>query len=147
MQHIRQDVPCDSITGAGSSIKGEKMSMNPDVKAKWLEALRSGKYRQGGGFLKINGKNGAEDRFCCLGVLCELAVEAGVTERLSEGYETRYGVSGDDTNTAVLPGHVRQWAGLDSHAGSYGNGDRSLTGDNDGGVPFNDIADIIEKHF
>jgi hypothetical protein len=122
------------------------MSMNPDVKAKWTTALRSGKYRQGHGFLRVKGQNGADDRFCCLGVLCELAVEAGVTKQLNSGYETRYGVSGD-SNTAVLPGHVRQWAGMDSHAGSYDNGDRSLTGDNDGGVPFSDIADIIEKNF
>lgn len=33
---------------------------------KWVEALRSGNYRQGTGFLK----NG--DRFCCLGVMCDI---------------------------------------------------------------------------
>jgi hypothetical protein len=120
--------------------------MNQNVKAKWTTALRSGKYQQGHGFLKINGKNGDEDRFCCLGVLCELAVEAGVTGRMGEGYNTRYG-KGYDTNASVLPAHVRNWAGMDSHAGSYDYGQQSLTGANDGGLSFSEIADIIEKEF
>lgn len=34
----------------------------------WLLALRSGKYKQGGGFLKS-----MNNEFCCLGVACELA--------------------------------------------------------------------------
>lgn len=39
--------------------------MDADIKKKWIEALRSGKYKQGIGFLNNNGK------YCCLGVLCE----------------------------------------------------------------------------
>lgn len=121
--------------------------MNKEIKAQWLTALRSGEYKQGSGFLRIVGQNGTENRFCCLGVLCDLAVKAGVTEVLTERYETRYGKDGD-TNTAVLPGHVREWAGLDTHAGSYGaEKSYSLTGDNDGGMTFSEIADVIEKEF
>lgn len=41
--------------------------MNKEVKTKWLEALRSGKYKQGQGCLAFNGK------FCCLGVLCDIS--------------------------------------------------------------------------
>lgn len=41
--------------------------MDANLKAKWVEALRSGKYEQGELFLRKNGKH------CCLGVLCELA--------------------------------------------------------------------------
>lgn len=37
--------------------------MDPELKAKWLEALRSGKYEQGRGSLCYDGKH------CCLGVL------------------------------------------------------------------------------
>jgi len=43
--------------------------MNQEVKAKWVEALRSGKYKQGRKTLKHAG------RYCCLGVLCEVAGE------------------------------------------------------------------------
>lgn len=41
--------------------------MNPELKEKWLEALRSGKYEQGQGRLACEG------HFCCLGVLVEVA--------------------------------------------------------------------------
>lgn len=39
--------------------------MNPELKAKWVAALRSGKYNQGTGCLYSNFKN----VYCCLGVL------------------------------------------------------------------------------
>ena len=38
--------------------------MNPEWKAKWLVALRSGKYKQGNGILLDD-----EGGYCCLGVL------------------------------------------------------------------------------
>ena len=41
--------------------------MNKEIKQKWIEALRSGKYKQTRG--KLKGRNGA---FCCLGVLCDI---------------------------------------------------------------------------
>ena len=46
------------------------MAMNPEVKAAWLEALRSGEYEQGKEFLcrVLFGKK----RYCCLGVLTEV---------------------------------------------------------------------------
>lgn len=47
--------------------------MNPEIKAKWVEALRSGKYQQG----RMALKNG--DNFCCLGVLCDLYDSSGWT--------------------------------------------------------------------
>lgn len=43
------------------------MSMNPELKAKWVAALRSGEYRQ------VSGRLRKGDGFCCLGVLCTVA--------------------------------------------------------------------------
>jgi hypothetical protein len=40
--------------------------MDTDLKAKWVSALRSGKYKQGTQYLY----NDNENSFCCLGVLC-----------------------------------------------------------------------------
>ena len=40
--------------------------MDKKLKRKWLEALRSGKYKQGNTFLNRNNK------FCCLGVLADI---------------------------------------------------------------------------
>lgn len=44
--------------------------MTPELKAKWVEALRSGEYKQTAGIMHSD-ENG-EDSFCCLGVLCEV---------------------------------------------------------------------------
>ena len=43
--------------------------MNATIKAKWVEALRSGKYKQGIGRLYRPESN----EYCCLGVLCRVA--------------------------------------------------------------------------
>jgi hypothetical protein len=43
--------------------------MNPVVKEKWITALKSGKYQQGRGQLRS-----FNDKFCCLGVLCDILV-------------------------------------------------------------------------
>ena len=39
-----------------------------EIIAKWVEALRSDRYEQGRGFLCKN------DKYCCLGVLCDLVL-------------------------------------------------------------------------
>lgn len=54
--------------------------MDKEVKAKWLIALRSGKYKQGMGCLK-NKTTGT--KYCCLGVLIEVTVPERFT---NEGY-------------------------------------------------------------
>lgn len=62
--------------------------MDAQLKAKWVEALRSGKYRQGRSTLKHSGS------FCCLGVLCDVAdiavddadVAYPALEKLTGGY-------------------------------------------------------------
>lgn len=41
--------------------------MNQEIKKKWLEALRSGKYKQGAGYLRRR-----DESYCCLGVLCDI---------------------------------------------------------------------------
>jgi len=89
------------------------MTMNPTIKARWITALRSGKYTQGRGALTTLTKDEKRKRRdCCLGVLCDLAVRAGVIpapvpELLSK--KLRYG-----NRSGILPSSVVQWAGLDS---------------------------------
>jgi len=67
--------------------------MNADVKALWVAALRSGDYTQAKRYLRPH------DGHCCLGVLCEVAVTAGVY------------VPAEWTEFALLPNEVRDWAG------------------------------------
>ena len=53
--------------------------MTPELRRKWVEALESGKYKQGNanllkyGFDSETGKTDFEaPRYCCLGVLCDV---------------------------------------------------------------------------
>ena len=53
--------------------------MDRTIRDKWVAALRSGKYKQGRGALRVAGGSynheapeSNEDRFCCLGVLCDV---------------------------------------------------------------------------
>lgn len=47
--------------------------MNPEVKAEWLAALRSGAYKQAQARL-FDPETGG---YCCLGVLCDIAEKRG----------------------------------------------------------------------
>ena len=105
------------------------------VAKQWVEALRSGKIKQSQGHLAEG------DGRCCLGVLCDLAIKAGVIPRYSP-------------SSCFLPQEVTDWAGLNGRDGSYErNGAQfTLAEDNDGnkhagiaGKTFAEIADIIES--
>ena len=130
--------------------------MNQEIKAQWVQALRSGEYEQGKSALHIISGDG-KHTYCCLGVLCELAVKAGVAEVISTERSfipgdslVRYGSrvdiekSSNWSQIAILPDSVMRWAGLrDEHGWTQPNGD-SLAGLNDAGVGFDVIGDLIE---
>jgi hypothetical protein len=122
--------------------------VNPDVKAKWLEALRSGDYTQGTGKLAGPDVENGEPSYCCLGVLCDVAVKEGVIpppyqEMMPQGrYYLRFVDEG-----GYLPTLVMKWAELASVNPTIGrNGDyrRQVSSWNDSGTPFSEIADMIE---
>jgi hypothetical protein len=97
--------------------------MNARVKGLWLEALRSGRYKQGKAHLECEGQ------YCCLGVLCELAVQEGATSvaRRSGGYSVYGGLDlSDDVlgHAYDLPEGVARWANLRRRAGPGGRLDR-----------------------
>jgi len=101
--------------------------LNENAK-KWVAALRSGQYEQGKHCLKT-----ADGKFCCLGVAIEVAQANGVV---------RKGVP----EVNYLRGEfeaVRVWLGLANHEGNYRTG--ALAEQNDRGVTFTEIADIIES--
>lgn len=49
----------------------DAIRMDPELKTRWVEALRSGEYEQGVSRLKYT-PNGGTSSYCCLGVLSEL---------------------------------------------------------------------------
>lgn len=93
-------------------------NMNPKVGLMWAEALESGEYEQGRGLLTERLPDGVE-RDCCLGVLCKLAIKAGVKVEVevrptSDDDDAGEGSSrlGYDLNFGVPPESVSRWAGL-----------------------------------
>jgi hypothetical protein len=120
--------------------------MNPAVKAKWLEALRSGEYEQTTGTLhRVTSYR--ETLFsaakpvgwCCYGVLCDVATKAGLSLSRKSDEDVEY----FDGVVDYLPGSVVEWAGLSINDPEVQG--RSLAHRNDNGAPFAEIADLIEE--
>lgn len=122
-------------------------TMNPEVKAKWLEALRSGKYKQGKFMLRNQ-----YDGYCCLGVLCDLyGKETGV-----EFFNTKTNMLGAPIDqytflgSPALPGkEVTDWAGLRENnplvVAKDGNRVNLVTLNDQCDTTFAEIADLVEE--
>lgn len=124
--------------------------MDSRVKKLWIEALTSGEYEQGQGVLRSDGT------FCCLGVLCDLhRKEIGgkwikaddsvvITEDIARPVYTYNSLS------TILPRSVYEWAGLTGNNRDNPTIDDSmsptLAEKNDAGIPFLEIAKLIEQH-
>lgn len=119
--------------------------MNPKIKARWLKALRSGKYTQGRFHLR-----NPDNTFCCLGVLCDLHAKSSKKKwkwrKIPDAPWEYLGESG------VLPDDVLAWAGLEPYPRTvrvWKTGEPRVPTDlasmNDGGAGFETIANIIDK--
>lgn len=111
--------------------------LNDNAK-KWVDALRSGDYKQGKNVLH------ATDGYCCLGVACELyAQEFPLPREIASSGNERF-----DGHVSVPPSQVVDWLGLRHELGVFVNAPdacESLAGMNDKGTPFAEIADFIES--
>jgi hypothetical protein len=117
--------------------------MRRDLMDRWLAALRGGQYKQGRKRLRT------DDRYCCLGVLCEVSGDGTWEEDA-------------DASTAEIPGRAYAFADADpgvsyrpigcptaqfmTRHGLPSELTESLIRMNDGGVPFSRIADHIEAN-
>lgn len=138
------------------------IKLKPEIKTRWLAALRSGDYTQGTGVLRKQSPGGVTH--CCLGVLTEIATEDGIATRVSpdDTFGACIFIDGEGAQLSALPNSNRmtEWA-LEpledgelspfalSHLEVRLAEDRSyhsLTGLNDrGDHSFADIADLIEE--
>lgn len=102
--------------------------MNPEIKAKWVEALRSGRYEQTSGRLKDG------DAFCCIGVLCDV---------YPEGFwdESDYFICGHNKAQSSLTDALNSEIGL-----SFADEGILLRMNDDYRMPFHYIADWIEAN-
>jgi hypothetical protein len=118
--------------------------MNPEAKTKVVEALRSGKYKQGAGYLRRG------DCFCVWGVICDVSEIGAWVPDLGELYRYEDGIDQSDRRWQRWfgPAHsVKNWVGLDdydSHVEINGIVD-TLMDHSDYGVAFAELADAIEE--
>lgn len=113
--------------------------MNENAK-KWVQALRSGEYKQGKGSLRVN------DEFCVLGVACDLASKAGVVTQIKY-HDGSYSY---DSCSYIAPIGVMDMFGICSDGAKYKTAGRisittTLTEQNDNGMSFSALADLIES--
>lgn len=108
--------------------------MNDNAR-QWVAALRSGEYEQWRGALRN------EDRYCCLGVACDVYAKA-TGEGEWDGHDF---IVPDPSVPGLLPGAVREWLGLAVGNKGWMQKGLSLTARNDAGATFAEIADLIES--
>lgn len=133
--------------------------LKPEVKAKWLAALRSGEYQQGVSQLRYEDPDKVQ-RFCCLGVLCDLAVKQGVIEapELRPGVGSVYVYDGATTLPSsavtawayeVSPGNHDEWMVIEERKGVDGDEYPVFSGltelNDEQNRTFVEIADVIEE--
>lgn len=143
--------------------------MNKRVKRKWINALRSGKYKKTTGYLhtklvKIKNKGKSNEKkeeipmFCSLGVLCDLYIKEqnkkiGKKEFEWDEVDTEDNslIFGINEKSDSLPDEIVKWAELEDEIGAF---EYVKNGDSENIVDLNDnqkksfkqIANIIEKN-
>ena len=111
---------------------------------KWLAALRGGEYKQGRNRLK------AGNKFCCLGVVCDMYAKENKI-KWEKTFNESKSLLGE---RLCLPNEVIKWLGVRSSNGMFNKDikakDRynaSLISLNDqAGMSFKEIADFIDEH-
>ncbi len=104
--------------------------MKQEIADQWVATLRSGNYQQGFGALR------STDKFCVLGVLCNI-----YSQSCSEDQWVEDRILG---KVCSLPKPIMDWAGMKSTNGILPDSNTSLTYLNDHDVPFTELADVIE---
>jgi hypothetical protein len=114
--------------------------MDAEVKRKWVDALRSGDYEQGMNRLRRG------NRYCCLGVLCSVAIPG-------EWRRDHSRTEGDDVFIFRTPDGDVEYSISDNSGILTGIGltepqEADLITMNDKqDADFNKIADYIEEHY
>lgn len=112
------------------------IKLDPNDKAQWLTALRSGNYIQGRLLLRS-----ASNKYCCLGVWCDLRDPGGW-----ESSPPYTDFLWRDDLELLSPGYDPALDQLTNHCGGTASVRKYLADMNDGGASFDAIADWIETN-
>ena len=120
------------------------MPMKTEIKQRWVEALRSGSYKQLTGVLHRDSSSGSA--FCCLGVLCDLAIQDGILPGWDRFVDFPDEEEPGEWTDEFLPGRVQAWAGCNANPGvTLDDCSVALAACNDErNLSFPQIADLIE---
>lgn len=124
--------------------------MNADIKTRWVAALRSGGYKQGRVCLRTK-----DDKYCCLGVLCDiLKDQVALGWHLNKQGDWDFGTEGDGMVPSQEIGALADFGERSPHTWPdkwTTNPDLKIEGrfdsaghHNDKGATFAQIADAIE---
>jgi hypothetical protein len=137
----------------GIKMVAKKSKLDPELKARWVSELRSGKYKQGTGNLKVKADGVCEH--CCLGVLCEIIAPEGFNEPEYHGV-VMHSFNGGKSKQDMYPNQNKM-----IEIGLYPSAFKKLAEMNDGDESydykksrrknvqrhtFKQIADYIEKN-
>jgi len=119
--------------------------MNAEIKKQWVEALRSGKYKQCQRTLRREHiRDGSSEcafgvGFCCLGVLCDLhaSLFGGDWKEPDDDGDCRY-----HDELGELPESVKTWSEFNDARQEH----ELISLNDDAGKDFDRIADYIEKN-
>jgi len=116
--------------------------MKAEIKQKWLEALRSGKYQQGRQALRNR-----DQQFCCLGVLCDVVDDSKWNVAFPVGNKYEYGDHADSARTGYPPLSFRERVGLlNKDIITLADMNDGHSYDGAGRKSFAEIADWIEQN-
>ena len=121
-------------------------ALSSDIRNKfrraWIEALRSGEYKQGQN--KLGRIRGRDIFYCCLGVACEVAVKEGFVDIERTVYYNNVNYDGFSTH---LPESVEAALGLNNPVQSLliDLNDEEGSGFAEIGSSFTEIADYLEN--
>ena len=143
----------------------------------WVNALRSGKYDQGKGYLCLFNPSTNQYKHCCLGVLTDLYInqmrkskKANKTNLENYNFSCQstaqdrfypawlnLEITHEERDACVLPKAVAEWAGINTNIRGWDVGNiqhiqKHLADLNDGlnstkPKTFSEIADLIEKYY
>lgn len=130
-----------------------ELTSNRENIRKWVDGLRSKRFKQGYGVLtNIIISNGSISTMenCCLGVACEIARENGVSLEIAD--KVRYYTIGNtrsyDGEFNYLPARVREWLGIDDPDPWIPAAKSTLSEINDQRTAnFDEIAALLEQTY
>lgn len=113
--------------------------LNVERVTRWIHALRSGEYKQAREYLRSG------DRFCCLGVACDIYAKDTGDGKWSDGGLFK-AHNGEQRSFQLIPPSVKDYFGLNYHPGDDTDLAPTLMLMNDvKNKTFGEIADYLEK--